>query len=86
MIEHIKLLLSADANPNALGGIYGTALQAAAASNCKKAIELLLNAGAIVNIRGGRHGSALKATTDEACRSLLLSWGAIENIDTSDSE
>jgi ankyrin repeat protein len=38
------------------GGVYGTALQAAAAGGHKDVVKMLLEAGADVNAEGGRSG------------------------------
>ncbi|KAL7904284.1 ankyrin repeat-containing domain protein [Trichoderma velutinum] len=58
-----KLLLELcpNINVNALGGLYGSALQAAAFSGQTPTISLLLKRGAHVNARGGKFGSALNA-------------------------
>ncbi|KAL6690574.1 ankyrin repeat-containing domain protein [Trichoderma pleuroticola] len=48
-------------NVNAQGGIFGSALQAAAFSGQTESIRLLLDRGADVNARGGKCGSALNA-------------------------
>ncbi|UKZ61839.1 uncharacterized protein TrAtP1_003100 [Trichoderma atroviride] len=46
---------------NAQGGLFGSALQAAAYSGQTPTINLLLSKGAHVNARGGKYGSALNA-------------------------
>lgn len=46
---------------NAQGGLFGSALQAAAYSGQTPTISLLLSKGAHVNARGGKYGSALNA-------------------------
>ncbi|KAL6904536.1 ankyrin repeat-containing domain protein [Trichoderma evansii] len=58
-----KLLLEQrpNINVNAQGGIFGTALQAAAYSGQTESIRLLLDKKADCNIRGGKYGSALNA-------------------------
>lgn len=58
-----KLLLEQrpDINVNAQGGIFGTALQAAAYSDQTASIRLLLEKKADCNIRGGKYGSPLNA-------------------------
>jgi ankyrin repeat protein len=58
-----KLLLEhrPDINVDAQGGIYNTALQAAAYSGQMTSIKLLLDKNADCNIRGGKYGSALNA-------------------------
>ncbi|PNP46241.1 hypothetical protein TGAMA5MH_02276 [Trichoderma gamsii] len=66
-IDHVsvktKLLLELlpDINVNAQGGIFNTALQAAAYSGQTASIRLLLDKQADCNIRGGKYGSALNA-------------------------
>lgn len=58
-----KLLLEQrpDINVNAQGGIFGTALQAAAYSGQIASVRLLLDKKADCNLRGGEYGSALNA-------------------------
>ncbi|PNP49006.1 hypothetical protein THARTR1_10257 [Trichoderma harzianum] len=58
-----KLLLELCPNidVNELGGVFNSALQAAAYSGQTPTISLLLNRGAHVNVRGGKYGSALNA-------------------------
>ena len=57
-----ELLINEGADVNLVGGRYGCALQAAAATNDMDSIVLLLLAhGADVNTFGGEHGTALKA-------------------------
>jgi ankyrin repeat protein len=48
---------------NAEGGLYGNALQSAAAVYNRNLdiVELLLDQGVDVNVRGGEYGSALQA-------------------------
>jgi ankyrin repeat protein len=60
-VSMIQLLLGHGAEINAVGGKYGTALQAAADGNHKSAVELLLQAGADPSIEAGLHGSAIQA-------------------------
>lgn len=50
-----------DINVDAQGGIYNTALQAAAYSGQTASIRLLLDKKADCNMRGGKYGSALNA-------------------------
>ncbi|UKZ65142.1 uncharacterized protein TrAtP1_006338 [Trichoderma atroviride] len=50
-----------DINVNAQGGIFNTALQAAAYSGQTASIRLLLDKKADCNLRGGKYGSALNA-------------------------
>ncbi|KAF5703410.1 ankyrin repeat [Fusarium mundagurra] len=51
----------ADIDVNQIGGLFGTALQAAAYEGKTEGVKLLLKKRADVNIRGGRYGSALNA-------------------------
>ncbi|GFP56049.1 putative ankyrin repeat protein L93 [Trichoderma asperellum] len=67
-VEFIKYLLNLDADPNAQGGNFGTALQAACAhaslinkKEFDEVIKLLLDKGADVSIQGGEYGTALQA-------------------------
>ncbi|KAB5572198.1 hypothetical protein GE09DRAFT_1098657 [Coniochaeta sp. 2T2.1] len=48
---------------NALGGIYGTALQTASYRGDEAVVRLLLNKGANVNAKGGSYGTALQAAS-----------------------
>jgi len=57
----IKLLLDHGADPNALGGKYGTALQAAAVHGHLENVKLLLECGADPAIEGGKYGNPLKS-------------------------
>ncbi|KAK5989674.1 Ankyrin-3-like protein [Cladobotryum mycophilum] len=50
-----------DINANAQGGVFGSALQAAAYSGQAESTTLLLNRGADANARGGKYGCALNA-------------------------
>ena len=83
-IEYIELLLDKGADVNAVGGVYGTALQAAAASRwgSVKKVQLLLDRGADVNAVGGVYGTALQAAVCmNNCEyiELLLDRGADVN-------
>ncbi|KAJ8108074.1 hypothetical protein ONZ43_g6538 [Nemania bipapillata] len=51
------------ADVNAVGGVYGNALQAAAARGFDDTVKLLLDKGADVNAQGGVFGSALQAAS-----------------------
>ncbi|KAI4723790.1 ankyrin repeat protein [Aureobasidium sp. EXF-10728] len=66
-------------DPNAQGGRYGNALQAATISGNLKTVQVLLDYGAEVNGIGGQFGSALYAAASighvDILR-LLLSYGA----------
>lgn len=70
---------------NAQGGLFGSALQAAAYSGQTRTIYLLLNKGAYVNARGGQYGSALNAAVI-ACNwdivQILLEAGAVPDCHT----
>ena len=75
----IMLLLDRGANIDAVGGIYGTALTAAAFGRRADIVSLLLDRGADINAVGGKYGTAL--TTAAFCGSmnivsLLLDRGA----------
>ncbi|MCJ1427599.1 Ankyrin-2 [Sticta canariensis] len=60
--ETVKTLIGAGADVNAVGGTYGTALQAAAADDGNpEIVETLIKAGADVNAVGGTYGTALQA-------------------------
>jgi hypothetical protein len=59
----VKLLVDGDANVNAGGGDYGSALQAASDSGYVEVVLLLLDTGADINAQGGLHGSALHAAS-----------------------
>jgi ankyrin repeat protein len=55
----VKLLLENNADVNAQGGEYGTALQAASARGYEQTMKLLLENNADVNAQGGYYGNAL---------------------------
>ncbi|KAL5085108.1 hypothetical protein Trisim1_010896 [Trichoderma cf. simile WF8] len=57
---------------NVLGGLFGSALQAAAYSGQTPTISLLLNRGAHANVRGGKYGSALNAAV------IAGNWDTVE--------
>jgi len=57
----LRSLLDHGADPNARGGKYETALQAAAKHGCLDNVKILLAAGADPTIEGGKYGSPLKA-------------------------
>jgi ankyrin repeat protein len=57
----VNLLLMHNADPNAAGGPYGDALQAAIATKGDFNVKVLLEHGANVNARGGKYKSALSA-------------------------
>lgn len=56
----IELLLDANANVNIHGGLFGSALQAAAMSGKAKAVQILLKHGASPDYAGGLYGTALQ--------------------------
>ncbi|KAH6884132.1 hypothetical protein B0T10DRAFT_518181, partial [Thelonectria olida] len=75
----IHLLLEKDADVNAEGGEYGSALQAASAEGHDKTVQLLLEKGAVINAEGGRFGSAIQAASyggHDKIVQLLLEKGA----------
>ncbi len=57
---------------NAAGGLFGSALQAAASSGQTDSVALLLARGADVNLGGGKYGSALNAAIVKGY------WDAVE--------
>ena len=59
----IKLLLDRGADVNLPGGVYGSALGAAAYRGKLENVTLLLDRGADVNLTGGDYGTALGAAT-----------------------
>ena len=76
------LLLEHNANANAQGGYFGTALQAVAYQGFIDIVTLLLDHGANVNAQGGYFGTALQAATYEGfidIVTLLLDRGANVN-------
>ncbi|KAE9390339.1 ankyrin [Gymnopus androsaceus JB14] len=78
----VKLLLEKGANPNAQGGHYGNALQAAVAEESEPIVKLLLEKGADPNAQGGFYGNALQiavADENEPIVKLLLEKGADAN-------
>ncbi|KAL2793672.1 ankyrin repeat-containing domain protein [Aspergillus keveii] len=62
--EIVQMLLDAGCDVNESGGLYGTALQAAAHFGCMESAGVLLEAGADVDVAdAGSKGSALMAAT-----------------------
>ena len=59
-IQIVELLLNAGADVNIHGGLFGSALQAAAMSGKTKAVRLLLKHGALPNYARGTYGTALE--------------------------
>ena len=79
----ILLLLDRGADINAVGGIYGTPLAAAAFCGSTNTVLLLLDRGANINAVGGKYGTALAAAASrggEGMVLLLLERGADINI------
>ena len=78
----VKILLEKGADPNAAGGRYGNALQAAASQGHLDVLELLLGGGANVNQAGGDYGNALQGASSyghRRCALLLILNGADVN-------
>ena len=78
----VRMLLAKGADPNAVGGRYGNALQAAACKGHEEVIELLLGAGADVNLNGGDYGTALQGAASyghRRCAKFLIVNGADVN-------
>ncbi|KAH6880741.1 ankyrin repeat-containing domain protein [Thelonectria olida] len=77
-----KALLETGAEVDALGGVYGTALQAALAGGNDEIVGLLLKSNANVNAQGGVYGNALQAASAHGHHKtvkLLLESGARVN-------
>ena len=72
--EMIQILLAHGAEVNSIGGKYHTALQAAAYSGKKDAVEALLNAKADQNLRGPLYAAAFEGHSEIV--DLLLEKGA----------
>ena len=78
----VKTLLAKGADPNATGGRYGNALQAAACRGHLNVIRLLLAGGANVALTGGDYGNALQGACSyghRRCAALLILIGADVN-------
>ncbi|PVH80522.1 ankyrin [Cadophora sp. DSE1049] len=79
----VKILLDRGADPNSQGGLFSTALQAAAYQGHTRVLDLLLQAGANIDATGGRFDCALSAVSwsgkVESVR-FLLSRGANVNL------
>ncbi|KAK3390052.1 ankyrin repeat-containing domain protein [Podospora didyma] len=58
---NVELLLDIGADPNALGGRYGTSLQVASMEGDEDVVRLLIARGADPNIQGGQYNTALQA-------------------------
>jgi ankyrin repeat protein len=64
-VEMLEMLLEHDADLNIqTGGLFGTALQAAAHSGSVEVVEMLLDHGAEINAIAGGCGTALKAASE----------------------
>jgi ankyrin repeat protein len=75
----IELLLKADANVNAQGGVHGNPLHVAARGGTVEIVTMLLDAGADVNSKSDFYGNALHAATyggHKKVVTLLLDRGA----------
>ncbi|KAJ7608285.1 ankyrin repeat-containing domain protein [Mycena polygramma] len=81
-VEGVGFLLDHDADINAAGGEYGSALQAATMCGNADIVHILLEKGANVNAAGRMYGSALQAASAEgrmAIVRILLEHGADVN-------
>jgi ankyrin repeat protein len=82
LTDSVRELLAQGMNVNAVGGRYGTALQAASCKGFRDVVALLLENGANVNLFGGDYGYALQASCchgHDECVRLLLDHGANVN-------
>jgi ankyrin repeat protein len=73
---------STAADPNAQGGRFGNALQAASARGHDVVVQMLLDKGADPNAQGGRFGNALQAASargHDVVVQMLLNKGADPN-------
>ncbi|KAL8721231.1 MAG: hypothetical protein Q9225_002043 [Loekoesia sp. 1 TL-2023] len=76
--DEVQLLIDAGADVNACGGMFHTALQAAAVDGNDETMRVLLDAGADMNAMGGIYGNALSAAYREGyyfCTGLLWERG-----------
>jgi len=81
-LDILQILIGKDADVNAQGGHFGSALQAASTVGHEQIVKLLLDKGADVNAQGGEFGSALQAASAggyEQIVKLLLDKGADVN-------
>ncbi|KAJ7286594.1 ankyrin repeat-containing domain protein [Mycena rebaudengoi] len=62
-LKIIQILIKKDADVNAVGGEYGSALQAAAERGHMEVVDVLIKKGADVNAVGGCYGTALNAAS-----------------------
>ncbi|KUL90773.1 hypothetical protein ZTR_00369 [Talaromyces verruculosus] len=75
----VKVLLENGADPNAQGGNYGNALQAASYTGHEAVVKVLLDKDADPNTQGGLYGNALQAASyrgHEAVVKTLIARGA----------
>ncbi|KAF4311286.1 ankyrin repeat-containing domain protein [Botryosphaeria dothidea] len=59
------MLLEKNADVNAQGGYYGSALQAALSKGHVQVVQMLLEKNADVNAQGGFYGNALQAASSK---------------------
>ncbi|KAL8665977.1 MAG: hypothetical protein Q9168_007587 [Polycauliona sp. 1 TL-2023] len=81
--DEVQLLIDAGADVNAQGGMWHTALQAAAVDGEVTTMRVLLDAGADMNAIGGIYGSALAAAYREGyylCTGLLWKRGVSKKL------
>ena len=82
----VRSLLKQGANPDAVGGFYGSSMHAAAFSGNEETVELLLAIKASVDLEGGICGTALRAAAFRGHKNIvlrLLRAGAHPNNDLS---
>ena len=82
MTKTVRLLLAHGADVNALGGLYGNALQATSFGGHDVIVRLLLEHGADMDAKGGEYGNALYAASSRShyvIVQLLLERGADVN-------
>ncbi|KAJ6588433.1 ankyrin repeat-containing domain protein [Mycena capillaripes] len=82
-LEMARLLLGNGADANVQGGVFGTALQAAAVGGHEALIRLFIEHGAHINTKTGFWGTALQAASvygHETTVRILLENGADVNI------
>ncbi|KAL8869919.1 MAG: hypothetical protein Q9174_003911, partial [Haloplaca sp. 1 TL-2023] len=81
--EEVQLLIDAGADVNVQGGMFHTALQAAAVDGIDGTLRVLLDAGADTSATGGKYGSALSAAYLHGyylCTALLSERGASNKV------
>lgn len=77
-VDEVQMLIDAGADVNARGGMFHTALQAAAVDGNDITMRVLLDAGADMHATGGQYGNALSAAYCEGyylCTGLLWERG-----------